>query len=135
MSKSRVKRIWQINQVIDSDIRGASEGRGFRTAADVINAVAARQLLKAKWNSGFENVYRVFVNPDTHGVEVICLGVDSVDSEAEGTYPTTSSLPTWMQEKLAVLVMMKVATPNTKVEGVGMRISEDVFWVIKGEGE
>ena len=38
-----------------------------------------------------------------------------------------------MQEKLAVLSMMKVDPPQTKVEGVGMRIDDDVFWVIRGE--
>jgi hypothetical protein len=37
-----------------------------------------------------------------------------------------------MQERIAVLSMMKVNPPQTKVEGVGMRVDESVYWVLKG---
>jgi hypothetical protein len=62
---------------------------------------------------------------------VVCLGIDNVDSEAEGIYSDTSQLPDWMQDRIAVLSMMKVNPPQTKIEGVGMRVDEHVFWVIK----
>jgi hypothetical protein len=57
--------------------------------------------------------------------------MDSDDSEAEGIYNDTSLLPDWMQDKLAVLSMMKVDPPQTKIEGVGMRVDQNVFWVLK----
>jgi hypothetical protein len=88
--------------------------------------------LQARWTGGMENVYRVRVEPDTKTVEVICLGIDSIDADTEGIYDDTSKLPEWMQERLAVLSMMKVDPPQNKVEGVGMRIDEHVYWIIKG---
>lgn len=89
------------------------------------------EALRASWEGGMENVYRVYINPDTKSVEVVCLGMDNVDSEAEGIYHDVSHLPVWMQERLAVLSMMKVDPPQTKVEGVGMRVDENVFWIVK----
>jgi hypothetical protein len=29
--------------------------------------------------------------------------------------------------------MMKVDPPQTKIEGVGMRVDESVYWVLRGE--
>jgi hypothetical protein len=29
--------------------------------------------------------------------------------------------------------MMKVNPPQTKIEGVGMRVDERVYWVLRGE--
>jgi hypothetical protein len=86
-----------------------------------------------RWVDDMENVYRVRVDPNSCDVEVACLGLENIDSEAEGIYRSADELPEWMRRKLAVLNLMKVDPPQTKVEGVGMRISEDVFWIIKGE--
>jgi hypothetical protein len=85
--------------------------------------------LKAQWTGDIENVYRIFVGST---VEVVCLGIGSADSEVEGVYATTDDLPAWMQERIAVLSMMKVNPPQTKVEGIGMRVDDDVYWVLKG---
>lgn len=56
--------------------------------------------------------------------------MDTIDAEAEGIYADTSQLPDWIQGKLAVLALMRVDPPQTKVEGVGMRVDEDTYWVI-----
>lgn len=97
-------------------------------------AMLARSVdhLRTQWEGGMDNVYRLYINPDTLRVEVVCLGMDSIDGEAEGIYDDTSQLPMWMQERLAVLSMMKVDPPQTKVEGVGMRVDHNVYWIIKG---
>lgn len=119
-------------RITRDDLERAVLGRdsvSFGTASMMANKVSQ---LRASWEGGMENVYRVYINPDTKSVEVVCLGMDSVDSEAEGIYHDTSHLPAWVQEKLAVLSMMKVSPPQTKVEGVGMRVDEHVFWIIKG---
>lgn len=101
----------------------------FGTAAMMAKKVEA---LRAQWDGGMDNVYRVYISPDSKSVEVVCLGMDSIDGEAEGIYDDTSQLPMWMQERLAVLSMMKVNPPQTKVEGVGMRVDHNVYWIIKG---
>lgn len=36
-------------------------------------------------------------------------------------------LPDWVQERLSVLAML---TPPDEVEGVGKRVSKDIFWVL-----
>ena len=37
--------------------------------------------------------YRVEIKPDTKYVEVQCFGMNSVDTEAEGTYMSVMELP------------------------------------------
>lgn len=91
-----------------------------------------RQKTVAAWNSDFDNVYRVSINHKSGCVEVVCLGIYSVDSEAEGEYSDVTSLPLWIQEKLAVLSMIEVKPPQHKIEGVGIRIDKNTFWVIRG---
>lgn len=72
-------------------------------------------------------IYRV--NLLAKGVQVICLGLEGVDSPVEGTYDDVHALPNWMQERIAILMMTKAEPPTHEVEGVGRRISERVFWV------
>lgn len=105
---------------------------GRLVAEDYGRAVCGIVGARARWTGSMENVYRVYVSSDGKAVEVICLGIDSVNGDAEGIYDDTSKLPEWMQERLAVLSMIKVDPPQTKVEGVGMRIDEHVYWIIKG---
>jgi len=74
-----------------------------------------------------DNIYRVSV--EDGAVEVVCLGLDSVDSEGEGQYDSVADLPDWMQEKLSALYLFKCEGYMPIVEGVGRRISKDVFWL------
>lgn len=106
---------------------------GSNTQSFSVAAMAARTVddMRAQWVGGMESVYRIYIAPDSKSIEVVCLGIDNVDSEAEGIYSDTSQLPDWMQDRIAVLSMMKVNPPQTKIEGVGMRVDEHVFWVIK----
>lgn len=85
----------------------------------------------AKWTDDFDRLYRVVIAPATGRVDVLCLGIDCVDPEAEGVYADSSLLPTWLQERVAVLSLMKVDPPQTRVEGVGMRVDDNTFWVLK----
>jgi len=86
---------------------------------------------RAQWTTDFDRLYRVVIAPATGQVDVLCLGIDCVDPEAEGVYADSSLLPTWAQERVAVLSLMKVDPPQTKVEGVGMRVDDNTFWVLK----
>ena len=78
-----------------------------------------------------DSIYRVSVCPD--GVDVVCFGM-GVDTIHDGHYINVDVLPKWVQERLAVLMMMTSAPPTDEVEGVGRRISRDVYWVYKPDG-
>lgn len=130
---NRAKRIFRQSKIVQSDLRAAAMHTHLRALNHVMGEVPAVKQMEAQWTEELERVYRVLVDPNTKCVEVVCLGIDSVDSDVEGNYTDTSKLPAWMQERLAVLSMMKVNPPQQKVEGVGMRIDDDVFWVVKGD--
>ena len=74
-----------------------------------------------------DKIYRVSLEDGC--VEVVCLGLDSVDSEGDGQYDSVDNLPDWMQEKLSTLYLFKCEGYMPIVEGVGRRISKDVFWL------
>ena len=74
-----------------------------------------------------DRVYRVGVFPD--GIDVICFGLESVDSTLEGHYDRLDLLPKWVQERLALLNMIPPTPPTCTVDGVGRRISAHVYWV------
>ena len=78
-----------------------------------------------------DHIYRVSICPD--GVDVVCFGM-GVDTVHDGHYINADVLPKWVQERLAVLMMMSYAPPTEEVEGVGRRISRDVYWVYKPDG-
>jgi hypothetical protein len=75
-----------------------------------------------------DNIYRVSICPD--GIDVVCFGM-GVDTIHDGHYINADVLPKWVQERLAVLMMMSYTPPTEEVEGVGRRISRDVYWVYK----
>jgi len=77
--------------------------------------------------TGDDSIYRVSIFPD--GVDVVCLGLDSIDSCLEGHYDRIDDLPDWVKERLAVLNMIPVVPPTQEVGGVGRRISGHVYWV------
>lgn len=117
--------------IVRSDLEQAVLGSTTQNFAVVAMAAMKIEVLRTRWVEEMDSVYRVRVDPNTGSVEVVCLGMDSVDGEAEGIYNDTSLLPDWMQDKLAVLSMMKVDPPQTKIEGVGMRVDQNVFWILK----
>mgnify|MGYP003342197469 CR=1 FL=1 len=79
--------------------------------------------------AGEDKIYRVSIFPD--GADVVCFGLESVDSQLEGHYDDVNALPDWVKERLAVLMMMSYTPPTEEVEGVGRRISRNVYWVFK----
>lgn len=53
---------------------------------------------------------------------------DVLDKDYSGVY-SPDTLPDWMQERLAVLMMTPVEFPTVEIPTVGRRISGTVFWV------
>jgi hypothetical protein len=128
--KGRVRHMLDVNKILHEDIERAALGPSLTRVTEMKNARKRLNELKAQWTGDIDNVYRIFVGST---VEVVCLGMASVDDRClEGVYATTDELPAWMQERIAVLSMMKVNPPQTKVEGIGMRVDESVYWVLKG---
>jgi hypothetical protein len=78
-----------------------------------------------------DNIYRVYICPNTNTIAVACIGMDSVDSGAEGDYHSVDALPLWMQEKIALLMMTALDKPTKSVEGVGRRIDANTYWVYR----
>ena len=74
--------------------------------------------------------YRISFN-QKGGVEVTCFDLENVDSELEGYYDEVSALPTWVQERIAVLAVCSPNPPTPTVEGIGRRISEGIYWIYK----
>ena len=74
--------------------------------------------------------YRISLNKKG-GVEIVCFDLENIDSELEGHYDSVSDLPTWVQERVAVLAVCSPNPPTPTVEGIGRRISESVYWVYK----
>lgn len=74
-----------------------------------------------------DNTYRLRLMEK--GIEVVCFGLESVDSKLEGHYDGVDDLPDWVKERLAVLMVLDSTPPTGELEGVGRRISEKVFWV------
>jgi hypothetical protein len=128
---SKVMRVFDVNKIKHADIERAALGASLTRVDYIKNARRLIAEMNAQWVGDIDNVYRIFVGST---VEVVCLGIGSVDStEVEGVYATTDDLPTWMQERIAVLSMMKVDPPQTKIAGIGMRVDDNVYWVIRGE--
>mgnify|MGYP003140486178 FL=1 len=71
--------------------------------------------------------YHVKICEHTGTWEVTCLGMQCVDSHLAGTYYYGERVPPLLRDKVAVLSMLKPNSPE--VEGVGMRSSENGFWV------
>jgi hypothetical protein len=78
-----------------------------------------------------DNIYRVSVFPD--GIDIVCFGLSSIDSDINGHYDRTDDLPNWVKERLAVLMITSGTPPTQEVAGVGRRISSHVYWVYAPE--
>ena len=74
-------------------------------------------------------IYRVSLDPTLGQVDIMTIGVVGVDvtDPLERTYGCMGELPMWVQEKLAMLMML--TSPGGPVEGIGKRIDRNTFWV------
>lgn len=63
-------------------------------------------------------------------VDVMCFSLPDVDDIREGRYDSVDALPNWVQERLAILMMIDYRIkPTPHIADVGRRISAGVFWV------
>ena len=74
-----------------------------------------------------DKIYRVTIGKDR--VNIVCLGIDMLDPQAEGDYDSVDDLPKWVQDRLAVLMITPMRTPTVEVASIGRRIGENIYWV------
>jgi len=79
-------------------------------------------------------LWRVCVDPDTNTVEVACIGINRVDNKLAATYFSIDHLPQWVQERVAVLMMLEPPVPE-RDEGGDIpnerKVNQYTFWVSK----
>lgn len=74
-------------------------------------------------------IYRVRIN-EKLGIDIECYDLlENWYPELEKHYNEVGDLPKWVQEKLAVLMVLDPDQANGEVTGIGRRISQRVFWV------
>lgn len=82
-----------------------------------------------------EPIYRLVINDDG-SVNTSCYEMlDAFAPELKNSYETVDELPKWVQDRIAVLMLLDHTKQNEEVENVGRRISKDIFWVFKGEAD
>jgi hypothetical protein len=80
-----------------------------------------------------EPIYRICLNSDG-SVQTTCYEMlDAFNPELKSHYESVDELPKWVQDKLAVLMLLDPEKVNEEIESVGRRISKDIFWVFIGE--
>lgn len=97
---------------------------GFFASGESLQMNALRALLKTK------TYYRVAISQQAF-VDVLSLDMQDVDDTLNGMYDDLSDLPSWMQERIAMLNMLSFKPPTETVDGVGRRITEFTYWVQK----
>ncbi len=80
-----------------------------------------------------EPIYRLVLHDDGT-VETTCYEMlDAFDPQLKKWYESIDELPKWVQDKIAVLMLLDHTKTNEEIENIGRRISKDVFWVFTGE--
>jgi len=80
-------------------------------------------------------VYRIKIHEDS-SVETTCYDMlDNFKPELDNHYEHLDDLPDWVQNKLAVLMLLDHRVNNEEVKNIGRRISEDIYWVFKREND
>lgn len=82
-----------------------------------------------------EPIYRICLNSDG-SVQTTCYEMlDAFAPELKSFYSSVDEMPKWVQDRIAVLMLLDPDKLNQEVENVGRRINKDIFWVFKGEAD
>ena len=75
-----------------------------------------------------DTLYSVTVSEHTKKVYVVCIGINCVDNELKDVYDSIDDLPTWVKNKIALLMLVD----NTvKVQGIGYKVEDEKFIIYK----
>lgn len=133
LTEHDVRKLWKLPMFSNGDpILRILERKGFMdraTVSELSSVIALHQEEAMMSQTTLEKIHRVQFASDK--IYVLSLGLTL--NEPEGTYTDPTSLPSWIQDRIAVLSMMSFEPPTKFVEGVGRRIDENVFWVVEPE--
>ena len=73
--------------------------------------------------------YHVNISNDTGLVRITCLGIECVDTVLKGSYSSLNEVPTWVQERLSLLMMLE---SKATLDNIGTRLAGDRF-IINGK--
>ena len=73
----------------------------------------------------YDTLYSVTISEHTKKVYVSCIGINCVDNELKDVYNSTDDLPTWVKDKIAILMLVD------KVEGIGYKVEDEKFYIYK----
>jgi hypothetical protein len=77
-------------------------------------------------------IYRVSIHDRTGEVNTDCYDLlENFAPELKMRYDTINDMPNWAQSKLAVLMVLDPMKVNNDIEGVGKRISRNIYWLYK----
>jgi hypothetical protein len=77
-------------------------------------------------------IYRITIHDRTGEVNTDCYDLlENFAPELKMRYDTINELPKWAQEKLAVLMVLDPMKINNDIQGVGRRISRNIYWLYK----
>jgi len=77
-------------------------------------------------------IYRVSIHDRTGQVNTDCYDLlENFAPELKMRYDTINDMPNWAQAKLAVLMVLDPMKVNNDIEGVGKRISRNIYWLYK----
>lgn len=78
-------------------------------------------------------IYRIKLHDD-NSVEASSYDLlDEFKPKLKNSYETIDELPKWVQDRLAVLMLLDPNKVNSEVENVGRRINKNIFWVFDTE--
>jgi len=66
--------------------------------------------------------YHVNISNDTGLVRITCLGIECVDTVLKGSYSSLNEVPTWVQERLSLLMMLE---SKATLDNIGTRLADD----------
>lgn len=89
------------------------------------------ELAKAVYAAMATRTYRIQIRGDGN----VIVSSWGLAKDVEDTYDSVDDLPTWMQQKIAVLMIFDPEKVNEEIAGIGRRISKGTFWLYPDEGE
>jgi hypothetical protein len=82
-----------------------------------------------------EPVYRISLHDEGH-VQTDCYDMlENFAPDLKKYYESVDELPKWVQDRIAVLMLLDHKERNEEIKGIGRRINRNIFWVFKGEND
>jgi hypothetical protein len=124
----QLSKVEQIEAQVITDLYKSVHSRGERIH-DVLSEANVEALINMLMQ---KPIYRLEIHDRTGEVATTCYDLlENFAPELKQSYNNINELPKWAQEKIAVLMVLDPSKINEEVEGVGRRITRNVYWLYK----